>query len=165
MELHPNRRRGVAACRDIATQLDVIRCIVTDLNATMLRAAADEPDQRSAQSPTSPPLCGKLFESADLETRFLWAKGLAGDTKAVVLANMNAARALGPLRRLAKPRDVSSIEALARDFPHGQPLTELLRRRVALTHCCPSRCQSHVETGAHAALASNVSTCAGRCAR
>ena len=138
MELHPNRRRGVAACRDTATQLDVIRCIVAYLNATMPRASAAEPDQRSAQSPTSPPLCRRLFEPADLDTRFQWANGLAGDTKAVVLANLNAAKALGPLRRVASPPDLSAIDALARDFPHCQALTELLRRRVALAYCCPN---------------------------
>jgi len=137
-ELHPNRRRGVAGCRDTATQLDAIRRIVADLDATMPPGAAEEPDQCSAQSSTPLHFCGTLFDPADLGARLQWAKGLAGDTKAVVLANLNAAKALGPLRRVAGPPDLGAIEALARDFPHCLGLTELLRRRVALARCCPT---------------------------
>ena len=138
VELHPHRRPGVAGCRDMANQLDVIRRILADLDAAMPPAATEEPDQCPAQSSTPLHLRGTLFDLADLGERFQWAKGLAGETKAVVLANLNSAKALGPLRRVAKPPHLGAIEALARDFPHCQGLTELLRRRVALAHCCPT---------------------------
>ena len=84
VELHPHRRPGMAGCRDMANQLDVIRRIVSDLDAAMPPAAADEPDQCPTQSSTPLHLCGTLFDPADLGARLEWAKGLAGDTKAVV---------------------------------------------------------------------------------
>jgi MoxR-like ATPase len=42
------------------------------------------------------------------------------------------------LRRVAAPPSVDAIDALERDFPHCSEVTALLRRRIALAHCCPS---------------------------
>lgn len=135
-ELHPNRRRGVAACRDTANQLDVIRRIVSDVVASMPSQARSEDSAPASPTATSDHHRARLFDPDELEARLVWAKGLAGDTREVVLSNLRRAKALGSLRRVAAPPDASAVAALARDFPHCHDITALLERRIALAHCC-----------------------------
>jgi len=137
-ELHPVRSRGAPVCRDTAHQLSVIRSIVAEVAAAMPPPAMAAVDPPMAFAPTSEHHYGRLYEPAELQDRLLWASGLVGETKQTVVANLRAAQSLGPMRRLAAPPSVSAVDALARDFPHCGDVTALLRRRIALAHCCPT---------------------------
>ena len=137
-ELHPVRRRGAAGCRDTADQLTAIRRIVAEVAAAMPMPAVADIDPPMACAPSSELHYGRLYEPAELQERLLWARGLVGETKQVVMANLKTAQMLGPLRRVAAPPSVEAIDALERDFPHCREVTALLRRRIALAHCCPS---------------------------
>lgn len=137
-ELHPVRRRGAAGCRDTADQLTAIRRIVAEVAAAMPPPTIADIDPPMACAPTSELHYGRLYEPAELQDRLLWASGLVGETKQVVMANLKTAQRLGPLRRVAAPPSVDAIDALERDFPHCSEVTALLRRRIALAHCCPS---------------------------
>lgn len=138
-ELHPVRRRGAVGCRDTADQLTAIRRIVAEVAAAMPLPAVADIDPPMACAPSSELLhYGRLYEPAELQDRLLWASGLVGETKQVVMANLKTAQRLGPLRRVAAPPSVEAIDALGRDFPHCREVTALLRRRIALAHCCSS---------------------------
>ena len=137
-ELHPVRRRGSATCRDTANQLNAVRRIVAEVAADMPMPAVADIDPPKACAPASELHYGRLYEPAELQDRLLWASGLVGETKQVVMANLKTAQRLGPLRRVAAPPSVDAIDALERDFPHCSEVTALLRRRIALAHCCPS---------------------------
>lgn len=136
-ELHPVRRRGAAVCRDTAEQLSAIRRIVAEVAAGMLPPALVESGP-SVGASNSEHYLGQLFEAGELLDRLQWAKGLAGDTKQVVVTHLDKAQALGPVRRVAAPPCLSALDALERDFPHCGEITALLRRRIALAHCCPT---------------------------
>jgi hypothetical protein len=137
-ELHPVRRRGAAGCRDTADQLNAIRRIVAEVAAAMPPPAVAGIDPSMRCGPKSELHYGPLYEPAELQDRLLWASGLVGETKQTVIANLRMAQSLGPMRRVAAPPSVSAIDALARDFPHCSNVTALLRRRIALAHCCPT---------------------------
>lgn len=137
-ELHPIRRRGAAVCRDTADQLTAIRRIVAEVAAGMSPPSIADINPPMAFAPNSELHYGRLYEPAELQDRLLWASGLVGETKQVVMANLKTAQRLGPLRRVAAPPSVDAIDALGRDFPHCSEVTALLRRRIALAHCCPS---------------------------
>ena len=136
-ELHPVRRHGAAACRDTADQLIAIRRVVAEVAAQMLPPALSE-DSSVGSAASSAHHSGRLIETAALLDRIQWASGLVGDTKQVVVASLERAKALGPLRRVAAPPSVGAIDALERDFPHCREITALLRRRIALANCCPT---------------------------
>lgn len=136
-ELHPVRRGGAATCRDTADQLTAIRRIVAEVAAAMSPPALTE-DPSVGRAASSEHHSGRLFKPAELLARIQWASGLAGDTKQVVVASLERAQALGPLRRVAAPPCVGAIDALEIDFPHCREITALLRRRIALAHCCPT---------------------------
>ena len=136
-ELHPVRRRGAPVCRDTANQLSAIRRIVAEVAAAMPPPAVTDIDPPLAFVPKSQLHYGRLYEPAELQDRLLWASGLVGDTKQTAIANLRMAESLGPMRRVAAPPSVSAVDALARDFPHCSAVTALLRRRIALAHCCP----------------------------
>jgi len=136
-ELHPIRRRGAAGCRDTANQLNAIRRIVAKVAAAMPPPAVADIDPPMACARRSEHHQGQLFEPAELEDRLRWARGLVGETKQVVIANLRTAQALGPMRRVAAPPHVGAVDALARDFLHCGEVTALLKRRIALAHCCP----------------------------
>ena len=137
-ELHPCRRRGAPVCRDTADQLSAIRRIVAQVAAAMPPPAVADTDPAMTLAPKSEHHCRGLYEPAELQDRLLWASGLVGETKQTVLANLRMAQSLGPLRRVAAPPSVSAVSALERDFPHCSEVTALLRRRIALAHCCPT---------------------------
>ena len=136
-ELHPTRRRGAPASRDTALQLAEIRRILAGMNfvAEPIEALATHEPTASAMVP---PNLQQLFKAGDLDDRLLWAKRLAGDTKAVVLQHLLKARELGCMRRVAGPPSAEAVYALERDFPHCDAVTDLLRRRIALGNCCPA---------------------------
>ena len=137
-ELHPCRRRGAPVCRDTANQLSAIRRIVAEVAAAMPPPAVADIDPPMACAPESELHYGRLYEPAELADRLLWASGLVGETKKGLIANLKIAQSLGPMRRVAAPPSVSAVDALARDFPHCGDVTALLRRRIALSHCCPT---------------------------
>lgn len=137
-ELHPGRRRGAPVCRDTANQLNAIRSIVAEVAAAMPPPAMAALDPPMAFAPKSELHYGRLYEPAELQDRLLWASGLVGETKQTVIANLKMAQSLGPMRHMAAPPSVSDVDALARDFPHCSEVTALLRRRIALAHCCPT---------------------------
>jgi len=136
-ELHPTRRRGAPASRDTALQLAEIRRILAGMNfvAAPIEALATHEPTASVVTPTN---LQELFKAGDLEDRLLWAKRLAGDTRAVILQQLLKARELGCLRRVAGPPSADAVDALERDFPHCDAVTDLLRRRIALGNCCPA---------------------------
>ena len=135
-ELHPTRRRGAPASRDTARQLAEIRRILAGMNfvAEPYEASATHEPAATAVLPINRQ---QLFKAGDLEDRLLWAQRLAGDTKAVILQHLVRARGLGCMRRVAGPPSLQAVDALERDFPHCRAVTELLRRRIALSNCCP----------------------------
>ena len=137
-ELHPCRRRGAPVCRDTANQLSAIRRIVAEVAAAMPPPAVADIDPPRACAPESELHYARLYEPAELADRLLWASGLVGETKQGVIANLKMAQSLGPMRRVAAPPSVSAVDALAVDFPHCGEVTALLRRRIALAHCCPT---------------------------
>ena len=137
-ELHPVRRRGAPVCRDTANQLSAIRSIVAEVAAAMPPTAMAALDPPMVFAPKSDLHYGRLYEPAELQDRLLWASGLVGETKQTVISNLKMAQSLGPMRHMAAPPSVSDVDALARDFPHCGEVTALLRRRIALAHCCPT---------------------------
>jgi len=137
-ELHPIRRRGAAACRDTANQLSAIRHIVAEVAAGMSPPGPGKIDPPMGCASRSEHHHGQLFEPAELQDRLRWANGLSGETQQVVMANLKAAQKLGPLRRVAAPPSLDAIDGLAQDFPHCSEITILLKRRIALAHCCPN---------------------------
>lgn len=137
-ELHPVRRRAAPVCRDTANQLSAIRRILAEVAAAMPPPAVADIDPPLACAPKSELHYGPLYEPAELQDRLLWASGLVGETKQTVIANLRMAQSLGPMRHVAAPPSVSDVDALARDFPHCSEVTALLRRRIALAHCCPT---------------------------
>ena len=136
-ELHPTRRRGAPASRDTAIQLAEIRRILAGMNfvSDPVEALATPEPTASAVLPSN---LRPLFKAGDLEDRLLWAKRLAGDTKTVILQHLVKARELGCMRRVAGPPSAEAVDALERDFPHCDAVTDLLRRRIALGNCCPA---------------------------
>lgn len=136
-ELLPVRRRGAPVSRDTADQLSAIRRIAAEVAAGMSPPALAEIDA-SVGASRSEHYHGKLFEAGDLLDRLQWAKGLAGETKQVVVTNLDKAQALGQMRRVAAPPCLDALDTLERDFPHCGEITALLRRRIALAHCCPT---------------------------
>lgn len=136
-ELHPTRRRGAPASRDAAIQLAEIRRILAGVNlvAEPIEALAT---REPIASSVSPPNLQQLFKAGDLEDRWQWAKRLAGDTKTVILQHLQKARDMGCMRRVAGPPGAEAVDALERDFPHCDAVTDLLRRRIALGNCCPA---------------------------
>lgn len=137
-ELHPCRRRGAPACRDTANQLSAIRRVVAAVAAARPPPAIADIDPPMGSAPKSEFHHGRLYEPTELQDRLLWAKGLVGETKQTVIANLRMAQSLGPMRRVAAPPSVSAVDTLARDFPHCHEFMALLRRRIALAHCCPT---------------------------
>ena len=137
IELRPERTHRTPASRDVANQLAAIRCIVA---ATHAEIVADAPEMvpTSPEPDVAPLTFRPLFEDAAMEDRLRWAKGLTGETKQLVLQQLNRAKELGRLRRLASPPDPSALDSLARDFPHCAKVVGLLRRRAALARCSPN---------------------------
>ena len=137
IELQPARPHRTPASRDVAAQLAAIRRIV---KATRAAIPADAPEMASmsGELDVAPLSVRPLFEDAALQDRLRWAKGLTGETKQLVLQQLNRAKELGCLRRLASPPDPSAFDLLERDFPHCAKVVGLLRRRAALARCSPS---------------------------
>ena len=142
-ELHSPRRHGAPASRDTAEQLAAIcRFMAEDTFAQALHAVIpmEAPMPRASTAPDT--ICSadlhQHFIETELDNRMQWARSLAGDTRSIVLRHLERAAELGPMRRVARPPSHEAIDALERDFPHCVAVTDLLRRRIALGHCCPS---------------------------
>lgn len=134
IEVHPERTRRTPASRDVANQLAAIRCIVEATYAATL-ADASETEPMTQEPGVVLQTFQALFEDAELEDRLRWAKGLTGETKQLVVQQLNRAKDLGRLRRLASPPDASALDSLETDFPHCAKVVTMLRRRAALAYC------------------------------
>ena len=129
-ELHPTRRRGAPASRDIAGQLVEIRRLLA-----AWETASTLPEPPFVDLPAcngSAETFRQLYEPGELLARLEWAKRLAGDTKDVVVRHLKQAQSLGPLRRIALRPEPADIDSLERDFPHLRSVVDQVRRRIAL---------------------------------
>jgi len=130
LELFTGRQRGSPASRDLAIQLACIRAFV----AEHPRPDADTSLPLAAELPLRP-----VYSEAEFEKRKAWALGLSEESRKMVLTHLKQARALGPMRRVARVPQPSCIDAIETDFPHCAPVLEWIRQFVALGKLCPGQ--------------------------
>lgn len=73
-----------------------------------------------------------LYEQADFNERLAWAKSLRGEASAGVLAELERARILGPMRDLSAGGSSTELAQLRADFPTFAHVLDFVWGRVAL---------------------------------
>lgn len=136
-----NRRRvyrdlaaQVAAVRAVAKQvpISVAQSFVGPANRqpaawherTITEPAEDLREEQLARRP--------LYVQADLNARVAWARSLRGEAGAGVLAELERAQSLGPLRDLSVGGSSTELAQLRADFPTFAHVLDFVRGRVAL---------------------------------
>jgi ATP-dependent Lon protease len=78
----------------------------------------------------------RLFDEQLLQVRI---KETARGDAHLLKAELAKAKSLGAKRRLASPPKKSSIQGLARDYPHFAPVIQLVMERIALAYVMPGQ--------------------------
>jgi ATP-dependent Lon protease len=81
----------------------------------------------------------QLYRMTELERELAWAKGLTGESRKVVVHQLEQARDLGPMRHIAAAPDPSALEGLKYDFPNFKYVLEFIERRLQLCRLGPSQ--------------------------
>ena len=86
------------------------------------------PEDRCHTQPARRP----LYDEVDFEARIAWAKSLSKDVAPGILAELERARRLGPLRNLCAGGSSDHLEQLRMDFPTFSKVIDFVWSRVLL---------------------------------
>jgi ATP-dependent Lon protease len=81
----------------------------------------------------------QLYRKAELERELAWARSLTGESRKVVVHQLEQARDLGPMRHIATAPDPSALEGLRYDFPNFSYVLEFIERRLLLCRLGPAQ--------------------------
>jgi hypothetical protein len=146
-EVHPRRRK---LSGDHANRLAEIRRLHAHSKAlaTLFNNGKDDEDVEDALNEfdvsvgaSSPKGEGthQLYRVPELESELAWARSLSGESRKVVLRQLEQARDLGPMRHIAAAPDPSALEGLRYDFPNFNYVLEFIERRLLLCRLGPAK--------------------------
>ena len=146
-EVHPRRRK---LSGDHASRLAEIRRLHAHSKtlATLFNNGEDDEDVAEALNefdvsvgPLIPQGEGthQLYRVPELESELAWARSLSGESRKVVLRQLEQARDLGPMRHIAAAPDPSVLEGLRYDFPNFNYVLEFIERRLLLCRLGPAK--------------------------
>lgn len=143
-------RRHRRASRDVADRLTEVRRI----HGEAQRLAKAKIQFRQANEPATWELTDAdpvedlpvpaqgtypFFRVEDLDEQMTWAKGLSGDTKKMVMAQLEKAQKFGDRRSIAQAPEPSVLSQLARDFPNFDRVLKFIEQRLLLCRLGPSK--------------------------
>jgi ATP-dependent Lon protease len=102
-------------------------------------AALNEFDVSVFDSSTKGEGTHQLYRVPELESELAWARSLSGESRKVVLRQLEQARDLGPMRYIAAAPDPSALEGLKDDFPNFNYVLEFIERRLLLCRLGPAQ--------------------------
>lgn len=128
MGLLPPKLRYRRARRRVAQEAQVARFLL----AHAMRSS-------SAHPVSDGPELTRFYDPAKLDLQIEWAKGLPNDSRDTVLRALRKAQQLGPDRQVAPAPDPGVLEALSRDFPNFDAVTQFVIQRLYLCRVCPEQ--------------------------
>lgn len=132
-QMNTPARIARAADRDMAQQVNLLKQIIercgSELTPYLPQSGDDVAD-------TMRPGEYRLYDEAALVSRLENAKQ---GTERLLESEIRRARKAGAVRRMAQAPSTASLVALSVDYPHFEPVIDLLRQRVALAQVTPAR--------------------------
>lgn len=147
-QMHLRRQRR--ASRDVAERMTEIRRIHAEcqrqvkakiqLHQAHESAILDVVDVDAAED-LPVPVQGTypFFRMEDLDEQMTWAKGLSGDTKKMVVAQLEMTKKLGDRRLIAQAPEPSVLSQLTQDFPNFARVLKFIEQRLLLCRLGPSK--------------------------
>lgn len=104
-----------------------------------VNAALNEFDEATSATQCSEGGTHRLYRMSELEDELQWAKSLSGESRKVVVKQLELARDMGAMRLVAGAPDPSVLDDLFRDFPNFAGVLEFIERRLLLCRLGPAK--------------------------
>jgi ATP-dependent Lon protease len=132
-------RRLVEIRRLYANSKDLGSTLIDDDRDEAVTAALDEFDEAESSTPQRVTATHQLYRMSELEDELKWAKSLTGESRKIVVKQLEMARDLGSARYIAAAPDPSSLKELRRDFPNFGGVLDFIERRLLLCRMGPAK--------------------------
>lgn len=132
-QMHSWSRITRAADKDLAMQVDLLRQVIERYHDDL---ASYLPDSGDRDGEALRPGEYRLYDEAALASRLENAKH---GSERLLENEIRKARKAGAVRRMAQAPSTASLVALSVDYPHFEPVIDLLRQRVALARVTPAQ--------------------------